>query len=482
MNRTKDGRPKIRPWAAAILAGALAAASLAAGQPRPAPPVARIETGRVEGEQVGPALVFRGIPYAAPPIGPLRWKPPRPPARWTGVRPAVAPAPACLQKVDPGGKPNLGGYAGPVSEDCLTLDIVAPARARRAPVMVWIFGGGDIAGAPDLPSYDARNFARDGVVFVAMNYRLGVLGFFAHPALTAEAPRDQPLANYGLMDQIAALKWVKRNIAAFGGDPANVTIFGESAGGANVLDLLAVPAARGLFAKAIVQSGGGWNPPASLAGREAQGVALATRLGLPGPAATAQALRAVPAADLISGQRLTGPALDGRLMTESAAEAFARGQEAAVPLIIGSNSNEASLLGVLGTLPASLRQTLTPALRAAYAGETNDQAELVRHVFGDGAFGAPARWIAARASRKAPSWLYYFSYVPPWQRPFRVGVNHASEIPFVFDSLDAVPDRAGRLTPGERAQAAFVHSCWVGFARTGRPKCAGSPAWPAYNP
>ena len=444
-------------------------------------PTARTESGVVTGASIGPASVFRAIPYAAPPVGPLRWKPPAPAAAWTGARAATEPGPACPQRTTPG-VPNLGGYFGPTSEDCLTLDVTAPKAAARAPVMVWVFGGGNIAGATNLPSYDAVNFARDGVILVAMNYRLGTLGFFAHPALTAEAPKDQPLVSYGLMDQIAALEWVKRNIAAFGGDPANVTVFGESAGGEDVLQLLATPAARGLFRRAIVQSGGGWDAPAGLAKAEADGAALATQLGLPGAAASAAQLRGLPVDRLIAAARGVGPAIDGRMVKEGAASAFANGRQAPVPLIIGSDSNEASLMRAFGLTPAAVVARASPASRAAYQPDAASDDALARELFNDRAMGAPARWIAAKASAKAPVWLYYFSYVPERQRGIRPGTNHASEIPFVFDSLDAVPGRTPLITPSERAEAALAHACWVSFARLGRPNCGAGRPWPAYSP
>jgi para-nitrobenzyl esterase len=320
--------------------------------------------------------------------------------------------------------------------------------------MVWVYGGGNVAGATNLPSYDAANFARDGVVLVAMNYRLGPLGFFAHPALTAEAGKAQPLVSYGLMDQIAALKWVKRNIAAFGGDPGNVTLFGESAGGVDVLQLMATPSARGLFQKAIVQSGGGWFPLDSLKAAERRGAALATRLGLPAANATAAQLRAVPAADLIATGEGAIQAIDGRLISEDTASAFAKGEEIPAPLIIG----------------------------AAYAADSANDETLARALFNDSFMAAPARWIAAKASARAPAWLYYFSYVPERQRLIRPGTNHASEIPFVFDSLDAVPGRKPLITPSERAEAALAHACWVAFARLGRPDCGHGVVWPAYSP
>jgi len=464
-------RRELRVLAIAVF---VAAAARAAAQPR-----AHVEGGEVVGSESGSALIFRAIPYAAAPVGALRWKPPAPVAAWNGDRAATSPGPACPQKVSPG-VPNVGGYIGPISEDCLTLDVTAPKGARQAPVMVWVYGGGNVAGATNLPSYDAAGFARDGVVLVAMNYRLGPLGFFAHPALTAEAPKNQPLVNYGLMDQIAALRWVKRNIAAFGGDPANVTLFGESAGGEDVLQLMATPSARGLFSKAIVQSGGGWNPPSDLKTAEAAGVALAAKVGL--SAASAAQLRALPADTLIAAAERAGPAIDGRLVRESATDAFARGDESDIPLIIGSNSNEASLMRAFGVKPADVAAKASPVLRAAYGQEAASDEILARSLFNDRAMGAPARWIAARASAKAPAWLYYFSYVPERQRLTRPGTNHASEIPFVFDSLDAVPGRTPLITPSERAAATLAHSCWVGFARTGRPACAGGQDWPAYRP
>src|SRR5665213_2805711 len=279
-----------------------------------------VDTGVVAGQTNGAVAVFKGIPFAAPPVGPLRWKPPQPAAPWSGTRDASAYGPACPQVVDPGGRPNGGGYAGPTSEDCLNLNVFAPVGARKAPVMVWIFGGGNTAGANSIAPNDGTAFARDGVILVSVNYRLGALGFFAHPALTAAAGATEPLGSYGTMDQIAALKWVRRNIAAFGGDPDNVTIFGESAGGWDTLTLMTTPAARGLFAKATVQSGGGWSAPVSLAAAEADGVTLAKSLGLPDDA-TADQLRALPVQALVAAHGRFNPIVDGRLINENATQA-----------------------------------------------------------------------------------------------------------------------------------------------------------------
>jgi para-nitrobenzyl esterase len=223
-------------------------------------------------------------------------------------------------------------------------------------------------------------------------------------------------------------------------------------------------------------------PVPDLNAAEAAGVALASKAGLSGASATTAQLRALPADALVAAEGQVGPAIDGRLIRESAATAFARGDEAPVPLIIGSNSNEASLIRAFGERTADLAAKASPALRAAYGAETENADDFGRQIFNDQVMGAPARWIAARASAKAPAWLYYFSYVPERQRLTRPGTNHASEIPFVFDSLEAVPGRAALITPSERATATLTHSCWVGFAKTGRPSCAGGQAWPAYSP
>jgi para-nitrobenzyl esterase len=472
-----DARLIARSVGALVGAVLLAAGSFALAQG----PTVRTTSGVYAGADDGAIAVFKAIPYAAPPVGPLRWRPPQPVSPPATPQTALAYGPACPQTVYPGGRTNAGGYTGPVSEDCLTLNIWAPKGARKAPVMVWIYGGGNIAGADSIPPNDGRAFARDGVVLVAFNYRLGAFGFFAHPALTKAAPADEPLGNYGLMDQIAALKWVRRNIEAFGGDPANVTIFGESAGGLDVLTLMTLPAAKGLFEKATVQSGGGWSEPVTLAAAESKGAALAQSLGLP-PDATVDQLRAVPIDKLIAAGAAAGgvsPIVDGRLVVETVAQAFAKGHQAAAPLIIGSNSDEASLLP-----PSSYAAFLaaqSDATKAAFADLAGDQAALARAIFDDEVMGAPARWIAAKASAKAPAWLYYFSYVRVVRRGKIPGANHTSENPYVFDTQMIIPNYADQIVDEDRALAATMHSCWVALAKTGTPTCAGAPAWPAYS-
>ncbi len=437
----------------------------------------QVETGVLAGVQHEHARVFRNIPYAAPPVGDLRWAPPQPAPAWSGERLALFPGPSCPQPMNADGRPNLGAASGPTSEDCLQLNVFAPLAARGAPVMVWIHGGGHRTGAGWI--YDGQNFARDGVVVVTINYRLGALGYFAPPALVETARPGDPVGNYGLMDQIAALKWVRRNIAAFGGDPANVTIFGESAGGESTLALLATPAARGLYVKAIVQSGLGWFAPVSLTQQEKADAARLAKIGV-APGATAADLRALPVEKLVALDAEYEPFADGKLMTETATQALADGQFADVPLIVGSNSGEDSLMGP-GLLGAAVLARVPPGARMIYKEEAaqGDDA-LARALFTDLVMGAPARWVAARASTGQPSWLYHFSYVGTRFRPAMTRAAHAAEIQYVWEYW-------GRRTPmslvsdEDHAMADLMHACWVSFARTGHPVCGPDP-WPAYTP
>lgn len=463
------------------LAASVVALMVIAAAPALADPVrVKVESGTLEGVQTNGVSAFRAIPFAAPPVGALRWAPPARPVAWTGVRPADKAGPSCVQPMNADGSPNSGGANGPVSEDCLQLNVFAPAGAKKAPVMVWIHGGSHRMGAGWV--YDGSNFARDGVILVSINYRLGPLGYFAHPALIKAAKPGEAVGNYGLMDQIAALQWVKRNIAAFGGDPANVTVFGESAGGMSTLALLATPSANGLYKRAIVESGGGWFPPGSLTAQADAGLSATRAMGLPEDV-TAQALRAIPAEDLIT--KLPGadygPFTDGVLMTRTATQAFAAGQANDVPLIIGSNSGEDSLLGFKPLPdPAAALARIPAFVQAPYADQPGDEAKL-RAMFTDRYMGAPARWVAARASGGQPAWLYHFSYVGSRFRPGVTRAFHAAEIQYVFEYW-------GRRTPmsmvsdEDKAMATLMHSCWVAFAKTGQPTCASGPAWPAYDP
>jgi len=464
----------VRTGAMLALAAMLLAGSALAQADKPV--TVKIDTGAVVGVAEAKANVFRNIPYAAAPVGELRWAPPQPVKPWTAPRAAAEPGPSCPQPMNADGTPNSGGANGPVSEDCLQLNVYAPPKAKGAPVMVWIHGGSNRTGAGWI--YGGENFARDGVVVVTINYRLGALGYFAHPALTKAAKANEPVGNYGQMDQIAALKWVQRNIAAFGGDPKNVTIFGESAGGMDILALLATPSANGLYEKAIVESGGGWFPPVTLAAKEAADVAALGKAGI--TANSAAELRAIPFEKLVPISSNYGPFIDGKLMTETGSQALAAGRVPDVPLIIGSNSGEDSLMGP-GPLPAPALASIPAVARAVYKDEAavSDEA-MARAIFTDRIMGGAARWVAAQTASGKPSWLYYFSYVGSRFPPSKTRASHADEIQYAWEYW-------GRRTPmsmvsaKDQAVATLMHACWVSFAKTGAPKC-GDTAWPAYTP
>ena len=459
----------------------LAAMAAACAQAQtPALPPLRIDSGLLQGAAEGDAIAYKGVPYAAPPVGPLRWKPPQPPAPWTGVRAATVFGAIC---------PQTAGMGVPAvatqSEDCLTLNVWVPAHPTGpAPVMVWIHGGGDDAGTAGQPQFDGAPFARDGIVFVSVEYRLGALGWFAHPALTKEAgPGAPPLANYGLMDQIAALQWVKRNIRAFGGDPARVTVAGESAGGESVLFLMTTPAAKGLFARAIVESGSGWYGYPPLAKAEAQGLALARRAGA-SDGADAAALRALPVSVLLSAAgEGVGVTIDGRLVKQPLTQAFAGGDSAKVPLLIGSNSGEDSLLGrsdPKDVLKGYSADQLA-ALRTAYGAKALDDDSLGRAIFRDAWMGAPARWYAARQAAHAPTYLYQFAYIPEFLRSRRKAAGHGFEMLFTFEALSRAPIPLP-ATGADQTEMALMHGCWVAFVKTGVPMCPNTAAWPVYSP
>jgi para-nitrobenzyl esterase len=465
---------------AAVL-GALGALLLCGATAAEERPVAITEVGPVRGVAGDGQVVFKGIPFAAPPVGALRWKPPAPPAAWTEPLDASAYGPICTQPPRPDGV-LAAGAGGKQSEDCLYLNVWSPKGATAAPVMVWIHGGAHRVGSGEGPVYDGAAFARDGVVLVTLNYRLGALGYFAHPALTKAAAPGETLGNYGAMDQMAALTWVRKNIAAFGGDPRNVTVFGESAGGQSILALLATPSAKGLFDKAIVESGGGWTPPVSLADEETKGLARMSRAAALGAEATADQLRAVPAdklVDMAGGAAGVGPFQDGALMTMTPVQAFTSGKAIDVPLIIGSNSYEASLMKNFPIPIAAVLARMTPEQKAAYQGLDSDQA-VADALYTDTVMAAPARWIAGKASGGQPAYLYHFSYVAAAQRGKVPGASHGSEIVYVFETGGRIAAR--RITPEDQAVSALMHSCWIGFARTGKPACKGGEAWPAYTP
>jgi para-nitrobenzyl esterase len=444
--------------------------------------VVRIDEGVLAGTRSGGIDVFKGVPYAAPPTGSLRWRPPQQPAGWAGMRQATAFGPACLQ---PTGAANIAGDPGPVSEDCLTLNVWVPKGARRLPVMVWIHGGGHRYGSSSQPYYYGTAFARDGVVFVSFNYRLAGLGFFVHPALTREAGPGDPLGNYGLMDQLAALAWVRRNIAAFGGDPGKVTVFGESSSAVDVQALMAMPAGRDLFRRAIVESSCDWEEPMTLSQREADGLRLAAAAGVPGADIDPARLRALPGTAFLDPgfQFEFAPFLDGRLRAETVPQAYVRGHVRPIPLILGSNSYEGAIAADLKPLAGLARQ-----LEGLYPDNGRDD-QALRLLDTDRYFGAPCRWIAAQHARRAPTFLYRFSYLPAPMRGLLPGAPHGAELPFVFDGWDSYPPPLLRVllgseagpSAGDRAMTRTLHDCWISFAKTGRPVCPAAPTWPVYS-
>ncbi len=451
------------------------------------PPILTLEAGQVAGEAFGDIRIFRNLPYAAPPIGPLRWRPPQPLAPWKGVRDAVAFGPAAPQAGGVGVEDivRYGGAPEPTSEDCLTLNVWAPAEtAGPAPVMVWFHGGSGRMGSGALPYYDGSAFARDGVVLASVNYRLGHLGAFAHPALTREAGAAEPLGNYALMDQVQSLRWVAANIAAFGGDPRNVTIFGESFGGISVMLLAAAPSAKGLFHKVIVQSGGGWFPPApGPAAAERKGLAVAAAAGAP-ENTTAEELRALPARAVAAAPGDATPYPDRRLTPDDLTVALAAGRHVAVPLMIGVNSGEDSLLDYgdgLARAKASVRPAKLAALRQLYGPGTGDELA-IRNYFRDSLGTAPARWVARLWSSRAPAYLYRFEHVDEADLPARSRAGHGAEIFYVFQTLGRQPYAPPAPTPADERLAAQMHARWVAFARTGAPNIDGAPPWPAYEP
>jgi para-nitrobenzyl esterase len=445
------------------------------------PPVVETGDGAVRGAVIDGMTSFKGIPYAAPPVGDLRWSEPRPAVKWNEPRDATRFGNACIQR--PGLSAMNGGDPGPLSEDCLTLNVwtqTADASARR-PVIVWIHGGAFMFGGTALQMYDGTNLAGQGVVFVSMNYRLGALGFFAHPALAKAGPGAA--ANFGLLDQIAALRWVKANIANFGGDPGNVTIMGQSAGAMSVLALMVSPLSRGLFHKAFSQSAY-IEPEASFETAEAVAVAAATAVGLNGADATLTELRAVPADRFgaVRGKAVLGPvAIAGdEVLPRTVETVFEAGEEAPVPLVIGSTSDDASILLAFGIDPVQFAKSLGAAgiiLDTLYPGEEGD-AMLGRRALRDMVFTLNARRLAVRHSRLAPAWRYYFAYSANKDRKDDAdGVPHGSDIPFFLDALAAY-GTAKDYTDADRAMAKEASGYVVAFARTGNPAAAGDPDWP----
>jgi para-nitrobenzyl esterase len=449
------------------------------------PPVrTHIAAGDLEGRSEDGVVAYKGIPYAAPPVGPLRWRAPQAVGHWNGVHDASRFGPMCSQpdpdmlekaerKSDDGWTIFYGiSAARGSSEDCLTLNVWAPATTKKAPVIVFLHGA---SGSSSQPMYDGTAFARDGVVLVSVNFRMFQMGNFSHPALTASAPRNEPLTRYDFMDQMAALRWVQVNIAKFGGDPRNVTLMGSSAGAAAALHLLVTPQAKGLFHKAIIQSGNGWWSPLSHTDHERFGSMLVAQGSTPGAGATSDGLRAL-APDALPYSSPHG--LDGRLWKIPATELIGKGFMMDIPMIVGWNSLDGSSLRFS---PEEVIRRTPPNVMAAYADEGKTGKDLALALYTDSHNGAPARWVAAKAEGGAPVWLYQFSYVfSPYVGRSR-GAEHGLEIPHVFDSWGRIPAAAPWVRDRDRQMTRLMHECWVNFAKVGIPTCAGAPQWPRYR-
>lgn len=459
------------------------------------PEIIQISNGAVLGTIRDGVEVHWGIPYAAAPVGALRWMPPRSVSNWEGVRATAVPGPICPQN----GSRDRGFDAGPMSEDCLFLNIWTPrirSAGRKLPVMVWIHGGGFRTGAGSWPIYDGARLAKKGVVVVTVNYRLGYLGQFAHPLLS-KSQAGAPLANYGLMDQIAALRWVQQNIAAFGGDPHQVTIFGSSSGGVSVNYLMGTPSARGLFHRAISQSGA-----VNIAGSrdisrqvgifpslEASGRQVAEALVSTDDKNLLNALRAVPYQEILAIQEKDGgnslnPVVDGVLVLESLGQVFHNGEQTPVPLMTGSTTWEQSLL-INAKQPVPPRFLLAMVkdkdkLRSIY--DQDDDAKVANEYFRDGRFMFTAWFLGTRMHLVSqPAYLYSYSYVPDALADFRGGAAHGDEVPFIFGNLpgDLQNYADDQVTNEDRRFSDVIASYWTNFAKTGNPNGQGLPYWPA---
>jgi para-nitrobenzyl esterase len=465
----------------------------------------KVDGGIISGTETDGVRSYKGIPYAAPPVGDLRWKAPQPVVAWQGVRDGSSFGAECPQAP----YPSTSMYFTPPqkqSEDCLCLNVwTASKPGELRPVMVWIHGGALTRGSGSLAAYDGTALAKKGVVLVTINYRLGPLGYLAHPELTAESPRHSS-GNYGLLDQIAALQWVRKNIAGFGGDPGKVTIFGESAGSWSVNALVATPLAKGLFQRAIGESGALFGPGVYLK-EDKQNIVSAEKAGAAfvkavsssaGSRDSIEGLRGVPAEKLIHAfdtdpearKFQTQLIVDGWVLPDEIRNIFAQGKQSHVPVLVGSNANEMTSLMPPAMIPKTM-QAYRKQVESQYgevikeldvAYPAKNDAEVANAYLGvvrDMIFTLPMRtWARMTATGGEKSWLYLFSHVPPNPNSKYLGAHHAGEIAYVFRNL--VRENAG-YQPADNALADMMSSYWVNFATTGDPNVKGLPVWTSYD-
>jgi para-nitrobenzyl esterase len=467
----------------------------------------KVDGGLISGTPAGPDVsAFKGIPFAAPPVGNLRWKPPQPVKPWSGVKACTQYGPSCPQ-------PNLleriyGEKLGPTGEDCLYLNVWTPAKrpTDRLPVLVWIHGGGYTMGSGSSRAYNGEGLSRLGSVVVTINYRLGPFAWLAHPALSKESEHNSS-GNYGLLDQIAALQWVKRNIAAFGGDPGRVTIFGESAGAGSVCYLMVSPLAKGLFHRAIAESGTAFGQNRhireswyGLEPAEKMGERIAREMGADKEKDPIAALRAKSAEELLAGSNMSAsffsgggnrfaPIVDGWVVPDDPGAIFEAGKQHPVPLIAGSNADEGSIFAL--TVPvgdAMQYRNLVKTMFAEQADEVlamypaSNAAEArsaISRIIGDAFFVSGARSLARMHSKVTPNvFVYHFTRVRPDPRRASLGAFHAAEIPYVFKGLDSFGAAA---EPRDEELAKTISSSWIRFAAAGDPNVQGQPVWPRYD-
>jgi para-nitrobenzyl esterase len=442
----------------------------------------------------GAILAFKGIPYAAPPVGERRWRAPSPPTSWTAVRKADKYSASCMQHIVEERKPWTHEFMAhnAISEDCLYLNVWTPAKgaADKLPVYFWIYGGGYVEGSTAVPAYDGENLARRGVVVVTINYRLGVFGFLTHPELTREAGRS---GNYGSLDQLAALQWVQKNIAGFGGDPGNVTISGQSAGSNGVHNLVASPLAHGLFQRAVAESGSGYVATAVLKtmhDAEADGVKFASSRGAKGlkelRALPAQAL--MPGADETSASSAFRPVVDDYFLAADPNEIFATGKQNDVPELTGMNRDERSSEADYGTIPMAsyasrMRQRYGAAADRFFKLYPNDSQEhsgtSQQAALRDSGLVSMYMWGQLRAkTARSPAFTYYWTHAEPGPDSARYGAFHTSEVPYVFNSLN---QSQRPWTDADHRMADLLGSYWVNFMKSGDPNGPGLPAWPKFD-
>jgi para-nitrobenzyl esterase len=485
-------------------------------------PIIQIKNGKLQGVEEYGMLAFKNIPYAAPPVGELRWRPPQPAQNWQGVRDASHFGQACLQPMVEGLNPELV----PGSEDCLKLNVYKPKAGKNLPVMVWIHGGALLEGSATEPYYTPIALVQQNVIVVTLDYRLGKLGFFAPKELAEEAARNnEPVGNYGIMDQIAALRWVRDNIETFGGDPNNVTIFGQSAGGRSVIWLMTSPAAAGLFQKAIAESA----QQTPLRGQIEERYGLAPTQKLDAQymvslgARNLQELRALPADQLVltptefEQGEFGGAFIDGKILVGDPIPLFAQGKQQKIPFIIGTNSWDASFFVPSQPVLAQYLKKMgqDPQVIARLYSGFKDTCALPAEVMADAWYRGSVKLLADSAGKTAPSYAYYFDYLTPHIRASHLGAAHTFELPFVFGTLGLVLPSPSRPESGrdqclqiekasedlkqratwssywfpmadendkeDRGMSQQLSSSWAAFARTGNPNVSDQPTWPQYN-